>query len=414
MPLREFSTGPDGPGHPEQLSFDRLAPQVRRGLKELCKLDNFHGLLAIAFEYAVIALSVALCVGVSYWFYPVALVLIGSTHRFLAHLLHESSHKTFARNSVLNVIGGTVLSGYLIFHLQGPYRNTHVGLHHRNLGDADLDPDYRFHIECGLYDHNRSSRAFVIREVFLSAIGLRTFSYLKYLFRERFWSNSSMPQISTPVPLRIERLILVAEWALIIGLCAWFGWLPELLLFWFVPLCTSGVAIGWLSELAEHYPMPEGESKRVLLTRNRHGRRWEQFLLSRHADRFHLVHHLNTGVPFWNLRHAHKVLLDDPGYAMWDGMWAGVFSRPAARKDKETVISYAAKYREWRSAGGEPDVGPSFATLMMITARSGEQPSAAQQSDEQASGVQPSSVLPFGKQPSDEQPPDDIDYRKAA
>ncbi|SDI11082.1 Fatty acid desaturase [Actinokineospora alba] len=368
MPLREISTGPKGLDSVLQLSFDRLEPNVRRGLKKLCKLDNYHGLLAVLFEFTLVAAAVTLCVGVSYWFYPVALLAIGSTHRFLAHLLHESSHKTFARNPILNVIGGTVLSGYLVFHLQGPYRNTHVGLHHRNLGDPENDPDYRFHIECGLYDESKSSRAFVVREVFLSAIGLRTFSYLGYLFRDRFWSDSSVPQVSTPVPLKIERLILLAQWALIIGLCAWFGALPELLLFWFVPLCTVNVAIGWLSELAEHYPLPEGESKRVLLTRNRHGRLWERFLLSRHNDRFHLVHHLNTGVPFWNLRRAHEVLLGDPAYARWDGMWAGVFSVPASRRGKETVISYAAKYREWRQAGGVPGTGPSFATLMMITA----------------------------------------------
>jgi fatty acid desaturase len=365
---------------PEVLTFDRLSPKVRHALKELCALDNHHGLLAVLFEYALVAVAIGLSVGISYWLLPVSVLLIGTTQRFLAHLLHESSHKTFARNKVLNVLGGAVLSGYLVFHLQGPYRTTHVGLHHRNLGDPDLDPDYRFHMECGLYDPSRSSRAFVLREVVLSVLGLRTLSYLGYLFRDRFWSDPAVQQVSTPVPLRVERLILVAQWALIAGICAWFGVLPELLLFWFLPLCTSNVAIGWLSELAEHYPMPEGESQRVLLTRNRHGRLWERFLLSRHNDRFHLVHHLNTGVPFWNLRRAHKVLLTDPGYAKWDGLWAGVFTRPAARAGKETVLSYAAKYRLWRQAGGEPLATPSFATLMMSTAT----PAAAPDSDQKA------------------------------
>lgn len=352
----------------DELTFDRLTPEVRRGLKALCKTDNWHGPLAVLFEFALIAFSVYLCVGVSWWFYPLSAVLIGTTQRFLAHLLHESSHKTFASNPVLNVLGGTVLSGYLVFQLQGPYRNTHVGLHHRNLGDPDLDPDYRFHLDLGLYDPSRSSRALVLREIVFSLLGLRIFSYLRYLIRERFHLDPSIPQMSQPMPIKVERAIFTAEWALVVGVCAYFGVLPELLAFWFVPLCTTSVAVGWISELAEHYPMPEGESKRVLLTRNRHGRLWERFLFSRHNDRFHLVHHLNTGLPFWNLGRAHEVLLNDPGYARWDSLWAGVFTRPADRRGKETVVSYAVKYRQWRQNGGDHTAGPSFATLMMITA----------------------------------------------
>ncbi|WP_430791127.1 fatty acid desaturase [Actinoplanes sp. G11-F43] len=353
----------------EQLNFDRLAPGVRKQLRELCRLDNYHGPMALLFEYALIAGSVALCVGVSYWFYPVALVVIGSVQRFLAHFLHESSHKVFARNKTLNLLGGSVFSGYLIWHLYGPYRSSHVGAHHRNLGDEETDPDYKFHIECGLYDVERSDRNFFFKELVLSALGLRTVDYLRYVITERVFYDGSKITVSVPVPLWVERTVLLTQWAAVITVCAWFGWLPQLLLFWFVPLFTTNVAIGWLAELSEHYPMPESEHQQVLLTRNRHGRFLEQFLLSRHNDRYHLVHHLNTGIPHWNLGRAHRVLLQDPTYAAWDNLWAGAFTRPRSRKDRETVISYAAKYRQWRQAGGDPALaGPTFAQLMMLAA----------------------------------------------
>ncbi|MFK0050150.1 fatty acid desaturase family protein [Streptomyces sp. NPDC090741] len=356
----------------EQLNFDRLAPGVRKELRALRTLDNHHGPLAILFEYALIAASVALCVGVSYWFYPLALLVIGSVQRFLAHFLHESSHKVLARNKALNLLGGSVLAGYLVWHLYGPYRSSHVGNHHRNLGDEQNDPDYSFHIECGLYDTERSDRHFFLKEVILSALGLRTFAYLGYIARERVFCDSSQITVSVPVPLRTERIVFLGQWAAIFGACAWFGVLPQLLLFWFVPLFTTNVAIGWLAELSEHYPMPESENKQVLLTRNRHGIFLERFLISRHNDRYHLVHHMNAGIPFWNLGRAHKVLLADPGYAAWDGLWAGAFTRPRSRRDKETVISYAAKYRVWRQAGGDPAAaGPSFAQLMMLARQAG-------------------------------------------
>ncbi|MEU0520243.1 fatty acid desaturase family protein [Streptosporangium sp. NPDC006007] len=353
----------------EQLNFDRLDPGVRRDLRTLCRLDNYHGLLGVLFEYALIAASVALCIGVSYWFYPVALIVIGSAQRFLAHFLHESSHKTFARNKILNLIGGSVLSGYPVWHLYGPYRSSHVGSHHRNLGDADIDPDYRFHIECGLYDIEQSDRHFFLKEVVLSIMGLRTFAYIRYIVRERILCDSSQITVSVPMPLWVERAIFLTQWVLVFGLCAWGGVLPHLLLFWFVPLFTTNVAIGWLAELSEHYPMPESENKQVLLTRNRHGFFLERLLISRHNDRYHLVHHLNAGIPHWNLGRAHRVLLRDPGYAVWDGLWAGAFTRSSSRRGKETVISYAAKYRRWRKDGGDPSAAdPTFAQLMLLGA----------------------------------------------
>lgn len=355
----------------EQLNFDQLEPGVRKDLRKLCRLDNHHWIRGLLFEYALIAGAVALCVGVSYWFYPLALIVIGSSQRFFAHFLHESSHKILARDKTLNLLGGSVLSGYLVWHLHGPYRSSHVGNHHRNLGEADTDPDYQFHIECGLYDTARSDRHFFLKEVIFSVLGLRTLAYIGYIVRERVFCANAPSNVSVVVPLRTERVVLLLQWALIIGVCAWFGVLPELLLFWFVPLFTTNVAIGWLAELSEHYPMPESENQKVLLTRNRHGRFLENFLISRHNDRFHLVHHLNTGIPYWNLGRAHRVLLRDPGYAAWDGLWAGAFTRPRSRRDKETVLSYAAKYRTWRRNGGDPAQSDrTFAQLMLLAAAS--------------------------------------------
>jgi hypothetical protein len=104
------------------------------------------------------------------------------------------------------------------------------------------------------------------------------------------------------------------------------------------------------------------------MTRNRHGWAIERFLLGRHNDNYHLVHHLNTGVPFWNMRRAHKVLLGDPAYARWDGLWAGILTRRAGHRNRETLISYAAKYRDWRRGGGDPrELSLSFAELVALS-----------------------------------------------
>ncbi|MDC9581965.1 hypothetical protein PSI15_10375 [Xenorhabdus sp. PR6a] len=108
---------------PENLELSnnyKISKDVIRGLKSLCKQDNYHWLIAILKDYSLIAISIYLTLGVSYWFYPISLFMIGSTQRALANILHESSHHILAKNKTLNYIAGTYLSGYLIFHKKHP------------------------------------------------------------------------------------------------------------------------------------------------------------------------------------------------------------------------------------------------------------------------------------------------------
>lgn len=351
------------------LDFGRLDRKVRKQLKELCKLDNHHAPLALLFDYVLLAASIYLSVGISFWFYPVAIILIGSTQRAFVNLLHESSHKVLARNGRLNLILGTVFSGYLVLHMYNPYRNSHIGFHHRFLGDPEKDPDYKFHVDIGIYDHRQSDKHFFVRNITFAILGIRTAEYVTYVVRDRILFKPEEITVSMPIRQRTERVLLLLEWGAIIGLCVWQGWLIQLLLFWFLPLFTTAIAIGWLSELAEHYPLPESESRQILMTRNRHGWAIERFLFGRHHDNYHLVHHLNTGVPFWNLKRAHQALLQDFAYARWDGLWTGILTRSRGCEDRETLISYAAKYRRWCRTGGDPaqlDDSGSFAAAVAL------------------------------------------------
>src|SRR5947209_8041039 len=94
---------PESTEHAE-LDFARISPEVRRKLRPLNKLDNYHGVLGLLQDFAVIAVSVYLCVGMTWWFYPISAILIGSTQRAFASLLHESAHKILAKNPTLNLL----------------------------------------------------------------------------------------------------------------------------------------------------------------------------------------------------------------------------------------------------------------------------------------------------------------------
>ena len=92
----------------------RVGPPTLKKLQPLLKLDNHHWLIALAIDYALIGFAVFLTLGVSWWLYPISLVIIGSTPA----RLRQPSARKLARHpggeqGDQNVIAGTVLSGWV-------------------------------------------------------------------------------------------------------------------------------------------------------------------------------------------------------------------------------------------------------------------------------------------------------------
>ncbi|WP_228022233.1 MULTISPECIES: fatty acid desaturase [unclassified Pseudomonas] len=154
-------------------------------LKHLCKKGNYHWMIALGKDYAIIAFVIYLSLGISYWFYPLSLFLIGTTQRALANILHESVHKMLAETQAINWFAGTFLSGYLLFHLHQCYVVSHIKSHHVRLGLPEKDPDYAFHLKCGLYDVNQSEREFFLKNVLMALSGFRTLQCIKYIVNDR-------------------------------------------------------------------------------------------------------------------------------------------------------------------------------------------------------------------------------------
>lgn len=334
--------------------FNKLDKNVRSELRKLTQLDNWHAPVSIALDYVGVAASIYICTHISWWFYPLALLYIGSTQRGFVNLLHESTHKVLTKSGRLNVLLGTVFTGYAVFHMYNPYRASHIGFHHRYLGDPERDPDYSFHKEIGIYDHTSANANFFLKNIVAALLGLRTIQYVKYVIKDRILFDSREATVSMPITMRTERIALSIQWLTILIVSATLGWLHLLLMFWIIPLFTVAVAIGWLTELAEHYPLPESENAKILMTRNRHGWALERFLFGRHNDNYHLVHHLNTGIPYWNMKCAHNVLMNDPCYRAWDQLWSGILTRKPSERGRETLVSYASKYRTHMRNGHVP------------------------------------------------------------
>lgn len=337
---------------------------VLRELNKFSEPSNAAAFKTLAFEYALLAASIYLTIAVSYWFYPVALIIIGSVQRTFANILHEAAHFHFAKNKIINFVGGTILTSYLVFHMFTPYRNSHVGFHHRHFGSPEDDPDYNFHILLGLYETKESHSQFILKNLVLALIGYRSWEYIKYIYHDRILFTQDKIVVRMPISITADRLMFLGTWVVVLALVAWFNIWLEFLFFWLVPCFTTYIAIGWCAELAEHYLLPESEDNRLLMTRNRHGWAIENFLFGRHQDRYHLVHHIFPTIPFYNLKRAHEVLLQDDAYRQWDAMWGGIFTR--THPEQETLISYVKKYKAEVSSGDSRESRPTFAERLLM------------------------------------------------
>jgi len=297
---------------------------VRQRLRPLYKKDNWHWLLGVLADLAVIAAAVFLANRYNY-LYPLAVLFIGSRQRALASLLHEAAHMTLTQSKKLNKFIGEYLLGYPIFQNYEAYRRSHVQLHHHNLGDQQNDPDHRYYIESGLY--NAQDRFdFLVGHLLKSVTLANTYRYFLYLVKNRAGDILVNP---------LQGVKLLAVHAAMLLVFSYFISPWAYVLFWLVPYFTVFQVIGWFSEISEHFGMFGLYNDEVQLTRNRFPTLIERAIIGMHGDNYHLTHHLFAGIPFWNLKKAHEVLMDDQNYAAANRGCGGIFT---AKGDAKSSI----------------------------------------------------------------------------
>lgn len=313
----------------------KFSLKIRKQLKPLTQLDNWHGPLALLEDYTLIFFSILVTCYLFDWFYPISLLVIGSRQRALATLLHESAHGTLAKNRLLNWAIGTFGSGYLIFQQMTAYKASHCLNHHSYLGHPEHDPDFNFYQAEGLYKPIKPS-SFLIKYVVQPLLMLRVLIYLKYLVSHRLFSKEND---------RKENIILLLYWTTIVGLSIQFSFWDKLLLFWLIPYLTVFQMLGWFIELSEHYPLLGNNNTDLYLSRNRFSPWYEAFFTSVHNENLHLVHHLLPNVPFWNQPKAHQILMTDLNYRSQNELTSGIFF---AKNHCPSILSYTVEQIQLR------------------------------------------------------------------
>lgn len=326
---RPLYNGIEAPGRYVHHRFDRC---ITSDIKALTT-DNWHGPLYIVKDYAVIAAFAWLVIGVSWWFYPLAVIMIGAHQRGISTILHDSAHGVLTKNRLLNFLLGTLPTAWPIFQRHFAYKESHVHSHHPFLGRADADPDLEFFIAEGVFTP-RTDRSFVWKLIILPLLGSKTYAYLKYLVRNRYQmilNSLSGKESSVRVKrgenwrYEFDRWGFYAFWACIVVYALIYGYFSEVVLLWVVPYLTSFHIIGWFIEMSEHCSSIENQTVNLHMARNRRSCNIEKWLTAINNDNYHLDHHLDPTTPFWSLPEAHAIRMGDPVYAAHCSETGGIF-----------------------------------------------------------------------------------------
>jgi fatty acid desaturase len=345
---------------PDRFEYHAFPRDIVRSIKQL-RPDNWHAVLYLIKDYAVIAGFIYLSAGVSWWFYPLSVLMIGAHQRGLSTLLHDSAHGVLAKNRTFNFLLGTLPTAWLIFQRHFAYRESHVLTHHPYLGRADRDPDLEFFINEGVFQP-RSDGSFLWQVVVLPMLGSKTWAYLKYLVRNRYRMlmeslgarSDSRPVKRTDWQYQFDRWGFGCFWLVmsISGIFTAFG--LYLVAFWLVPYITSFHIIGWFIEMSEHCSSIEGRSTNVLMARNRRSRHIERWLTGINSDGYHLDHHLDPTTPFWLLPEAHRIRMRDGVYAAHCNQTGGLFQN--ASDGAPSIISLMRQQNRIRYQAAKPVV----------------------------------------------------------
>ena len=262
---------------------------LQRGLKIFARPSNARALRCIAGNWLIIiacgvlwhmvlgSLNTPSRVLVSI----VEVIVLTSRIRALESLTHEASHGTLFRTRSLNT-RLQWLYALPILHEVRAYGAGHI-LHHRYLG-SEGDPAQKLFRR---HRVNEFPAGYAWVMFIRPCLGYHTLDWARE--KLEWWTDLRSFRIVAPFWMAI----------LVIGLMA--GWLPWLLLHWFVALALLFPIVEFWGEVADHAsvdPMALGKTRSNVGLLHR-------LILHTHADGYHMVHHISPSIPGHRLRAAH-------------------------------------------------------------------------------------------------------------
>ena len=255
----------------------------RPDLQRFKRIDDRLSLLIIAADYLSVFVIAAVAIAARHPLATAAAILLiaGRQVAFL-NLVHAAGHGSLFSTRRRNDHADPLV-GYPIFDAVVPYRSYHLE-HHADFAVKSANRfDYLLDDLPGPYA-SAWRRAWVIAiKPLLGSAGLDFVQVTLSTYREH-------PRLAATT---------LAYWLVIVGVFAWTGWLPYLLVYWFLPLLWLYPVLYSWAEITDHYAVRNE-------ARNQAGLFYALFIKGH--EMYHAVHHLYPGIPFYRIKAASRYL----------------------------------------------------------------------------------------------------------
>lgn len=279
-------------------------------LKQLSKLKPWRSFLAIFLDWAIIVLCIVLCEAVSYWFYPIAFIIVGSRFHGLEAMMHEATHYRLHPNKKINEFIGELsvwplgLSVFL-------YRKLRHFAHHKSIGtvrDSHIFQSYQKHTD--RFDIPKPPAQF------LASCATVAIRFPTEVWLDQLYSTAKLlPRFSKTLGMLWISFQLIAVTFVVTGSIFIDAKIALIyILFFILPLMWVAVFSRYVRLLAEHFGIPTGEKKAIRGSETRTVLvPWViRAVFWPHNLNYHIEHHWYPSVPFYNLPALHKVLMQSP------------------------------------------------------------------------------------------------------
>jgi fatty acid desaturase len=258
---------------------------LEKQIASLCEANAWLTPAMVVACWLVVFLS-AYAVVQSYYFLPLALLLMGVSQRGLGNLLHDASHSTAHPNRFWN----KWLVEFFVAMPSGQrfdiYKANHLR-HHKLLGDEQQDLDY-------------------IHDSELAEKGAWTV-FIKLTMNIRILAGSCLADLQS-FSFQIW-LPFIVWWTIVLNLFIWLAspaFALTLIALWYVTKLTVFHWITTFREITDHFGLQPGGV--YSFTRNAPQTGLLRFFIHPFHNGYHLTHHLYPNVSWYNLPGVHRLL----------------------------------------------------------------------------------------------------------
>jgi fatty acid desaturase len=307
--------------HSRRFVRHQFSVEILSEIAQFNHSNNYSGILRVLDDWCIVFCCIIFTlfaydrchIFLSALCYLSSVVVIGARQRSIEIKLHSAAHASLASNCYLNIVLGTIFSGYTVFQSLSLYTQTHVKEHHPWVGNPFRDPDYQGFIQykiCGAYRSSATTAKYMWNIFSVS----NSLQYIQFVIKNRIYNRSQN---------WVEFVVRITYWLLLLSIVAWLNLWCILVLFWFVPFLTTHLWISCFLELCEHFPMVDISSesleyKDIYLTKNRLAGPLSNWFLGIHGEGYDLIHHLFPALPTWNYPAVHHILMRDREYQKLD------------------------------------------------------------------------------------------------